>query len=122
MFIKRNGELVEFDKEKIYNAIMKAMKYGSGNVNSHVAMNIASKAEQELSKKERLTISEIENFIYEELIARKHKYTAKAYFEYKAVQDFKREVNTTDESIVGLVDFTNDDVMTENSNKDAKLA
>ena len=121
MVIKRNGELVEFDKTKIYNAIMKAMKYGSGDVNEHVAMNIASKAEQELSNKE-VTISEIELFIYDELIKRKHKYTAKAYFEYKAVQDFKRQSNTTDESILGLVDFTNNDVMTENSNKDAKLA
>ena len=118
--IKRNGELEEFDKIKIFNAIYRAMKYGSGNVNEHVAMNIASKIEQEMSDKKEVTISEIEKMIYDELIARKHKYTAKAYFEYKAVQDFKRKMNTTDESIIGLVGGDNEEVIMENSNKNAK--
>ena len=119
--IKRNDTLEEFDKLKIFNAIYKAMKYGSGNVNEHVAMNIASKIEQEFIGVEKVTISDIEKLIYDELIARKHKYTAKAYFEYKAVQDFKRKMNTTDKSILGLMDFTNVETMTENSNKDAVL-
>ena len=83
--IKRNDTLEEFDKMKIFNAIYKAMKYGSGNVNEHVAMNIASKIEQEFASVEKVTISDIEKLIYDELIARKYKYAAKAYFEYKAV-------------------------------------
>ena len=41
---------------------------------------------------------------------------------YKAVQTFKRLKNTTDESILGLLDKTNLDVINENSNKNAILA
>ena len=42
---KRDGRLVPFDKEKIYNAILKAMKYGSGIVKEKIALNIATEIE-----------------------------------------------------------------------------
>ena len=32
-------------------------------------------------------------------------------------KSFKREVNTTDDSIIGLLDRSNEDVLNENSNK-----
>ena len=38
--IKRNGEIAKFDKSKIYDAIMKSMKYGTGIINSDIATNI----------------------------------------------------------------------------------
>ena len=40
--IKRNGTLVEFDAKKVEIAILKAMKYGSGLVDEHVARDIAN--------------------------------------------------------------------------------
>ena len=40
--IKRDGQEVTFDEMKIYTAIMKAMKYGSGIVDEHIARKIAN--------------------------------------------------------------------------------
>ena len=47
--------------------------------------------------------------------------TAKAYEGYRAVQEFKRNNNTTDESILSLVSRKNEDVMDENSNKNGAI-
>ena len=44
--VKRNGSLVNFDKSKIENAILKAMKYGSGIVRPVIASNIADEIEE----------------------------------------------------------------------------
>ena len=38
------------------------------------------------------------------------------------MQEFKRNTNTTDDSILSLINKTNDDVMKENSNKNASIA
>ena len=40
---------------------------------------------------------------------------------YKAVQAYKRRVNTIDDDVVGILNRNNVDVMDENSNKDAKV-
>ena len=43
--IKRNGDLQNFDKQKIYDAIMKSMENGSGIVKPVIAKNIADEIE-----------------------------------------------------------------------------
>lgn len=119
--IKRDGRKVIFEKEKIYNAILKAMKYGSGIVEKEIAEAICEGAEKHYQNN-TVTISEIENYVFDGLIHYKQFETARSYFEYKAVQDFKRQSNTTDDSILGLLNRTNSEVLTENSNKDGVLA
>ena len=119
--IKRNGNRVEFDAKKIYFAIYKAMKYGSGIVNVDLAEDIAKQIEKECSHLKEVTISTIETMVYIKLTESGDILTAKAYEGFRAVQEFKRSSNTTDESIMGLVNATNDEVMTENSNKDGLL-
>ena len=42
--------------------------------------------------------------------------------EIAALYDWDREVNTTDDSILGLLDKSNEDVLNENSNKNGQLA
>ena len=118
--IKRDGTEVDFNKEKIYNAIMKAMKHGSGIVNDILARDITDSSMFDL--KDKSTIYEIEDYVYNSLIELGDSLTAKAYTEYKAVQAFKRKTNTTDESILSLVRGVNEEAIMENSNKDAKTA
>ena len=60
--------------------------------------------------------------MYDRLVHYGQSVTAKAYEGYRAVQEFKRNTNTTDESILSLINKTNDDVMKENSNKNASIA
>ena len=44
--IKRDASLVEFDRQKIYNAIMKAMENGSGIVKPKIAESVAKEIEE----------------------------------------------------------------------------
>ena len=121
--IKRDGSKVEFDKSKIKNAILKAMKYGSGIMEQEIASDIADEIEKlYLQESSSPTVYKVEELVYKELIDHKQELTAKAYEGYRAVQSFKREVNTTDDSILGLLDKSNEDVLNENSNKNGHLA
>ena len=121
--IKRDGNAVAFDTQKIYEAIIKAMKYGSGIVDEGIARKIADEIHGIASKLAvSPTIFQIETYVYLKLIENGHELTAKAYEGYRAIQSFKRERNTTDHSILGLIELTNEEVMNENSNKNAMMA
>lgn len=120
--IKRNGNLVDFDKEKIKIAILKAMR-SVGSVDEILATKIANKAKDKLFvNSDTTTISDIEDYVYIMLVNEGRSEIAKAYEGYRAVQEFKRKNNTTDESILSLVNRTNEEVMQENSNKNAVVA
>ncbi|MDU0894872.1 MAG: anaerobic ribonucleoside-triphosphate reductase, partial [Anaerococcus sp.] len=59
---------------------------------------------------------------YYELIKNNNPATARAYESYKSIQAYKREQNTSDNDILGLLNQTNIDVMDENSNKNPLIA
>ncbi|SFJ60486.1 ribonucleoside-triphosphate reductase class III catalytic subunit [Terrisporobacter glycolicus] len=121
--IKRDGKIVKFDKDKIENAILKAMKNGSGVYIPEIAKEIAEEIESICMERDaNATVYKIEEMVYTKLIDYKQKLTAKAYEGYRAVQSFKRTINTTDDSILGLLDRSNEDVLNENSNKNGILA
>ena len=121
--IKRDGSIVEFNKHKIREAILKAMKHGSGIYLPDIAKLIANDAENYFKdENETPTIYKIESYVYERLVHYGQSITAKSYEGYRAVQSFKRNINTTDESILGLIQKTNEDVLKENSNKNSVIA
>lgn len=120
--IKRDCSEVEFDKKKIYDAIMKAMRFGSGIVKEDVASQIASEIENETEFVPDLDITKVESMVYEKLIGKGEILTAKEYEDYRAIREFQREVkNSTDESISELLLGTNEELNEENSNKNATL-
>ena len=122
--IKRDGSIVDFDKNKIESAILKAMKYGSGIIDKSIAAKIADDSEIKFKNYNEgtPTIYQVESYVYFSLIEHKQELTAKAYEGYRAVQSFKRNMNTTDDSIMGLINFTNEEVINENSNKNSYVA
>lgn len=120
---KRSGEKVPFDESKIIVAIKKAMNSSTGVYEEGLAEKIADEIKREAVVAERpLSIYDIEDKVYYKLIENKNPATARSYENYKAVQAFKRRINTTDESIIGLLDRKNSDLMKENSNKNAHIA
>ena len=119
--IKRDGRTVMFDKEKIEIAILKAMKYGSGIQKDKIAKDIADEIEFELKDADKVTISEIEGLVYNKLISKKQRLTAKAYEDYRAVREYQRQHNTIDNKVLGIIDGTNKASLSENSNKDETL-
>lgn len=120
--IKRDGTKVPFDKAKIAKAIEKAEHSSTGLFEVGLADRIAGEIEDYAKAINKdLTIYAIEDQVYYKLLENKNPATARAYENYKAVQAFKRQQNTTDDDIIGLLDRSNVAVLDENSNKDAAI-
>ena len=121
--IKRDGSKVAFDGSKIENAILKAMRYGSGIVKPEIASKISHEIEDwhKSSGAASISIYRIEGQVFEKLIEKGEVLTAKAYEGYRKVREFQRETNTIDNAIYGIVNQTNKEAMDENSNKDATV-
>lgn len=120
--IKRNGSIVEFDKEKIIIAIEKAMNSFTGVYEEGLALKIANEIEEKARDMDKaITIHSIEDEVYYRLIKYNNLATAKAYESYRSVQEFKRKMNTIDEDVLGILNKSNAEVLNENSNKDAKI-
>lgn len=120
--IKRDCSEVNFDKSKISTAILKAMKNGSGVVKPKIADDIANEIEEECKDKEEVSISDIESMVYDKLITKKQRLTAKAYEGYRSIREFQREnENTTDIEIHDLVEDKDEYWKDENANKNPVL-
>lgn len=122
--IKRDCTEVPFDKKKIEVAILKAMKNGSGIVRPEIAKAISDEIAEAYEKVdlEEVGISDIEAMVFDKLISKKQRITARAYEGYRSIREFQREqVNTTDEDVQellsGISEYWND----ENSNKNPKV-
>ena len=120
--IKRDCSEVNFDKNKISTAILKAMKNGSGIVKPKIAESIADEIEEECKDREEIDISEIEAMVFDKLITKKQRLTARAYEGYRSTREFQREnENTVDREISELLSGTSDYWKNENSNKNPRL-
>ena len=122
---KRNGKIDNFDGQKIYNAIMKAMKYGSGIVKEDVATTITHEITQELMSLNKKTISitnDIEPLVFNKLCDKGETITARMYEGYRAKRELQRQENALDEAEAGIVDGYNKEEREENSNKNPDIA
>lgn len=122
LVVKRDCTEQVFDESKIYNAIMKAMKNGSGIIKPKIAESIAKEIHEECKGKESVDISDIELMVFDKLITKKQRLTARAYEGYRSTREFQRENNnTTDDDVIDLVNGNNDYLMHENANKNPIL-
>lgn len=120
--IKRDCTEVNFQKEKISNAILKAMKNGSGIVKPKIAEDIADEIYKESKDKEEVSIYDIESMVYDKLITKDQRLTAKAYEGYRSIRKFQRDKkNTIDNDILELLDDKSDYWKDENANKNPML-
>lgn len=120
--IKRDCTETCFQKEKITNAILKAMKNGSGIVKPGIAGDIACEIYEENKDKGIITIPEIEEMVYDKLINKGQRLTARAYEGYRSIREFQREnTNTTDGQVAELLNGTSSYWNDENSNKNPRL-
>ena len=119
---KRDGRVVEFDKNKISTAILKAMRAGN-TYSEKMANSIADEIEKELQEadKDIVTIKEIENLVFYKLIAHKQKLTAKSYEGYRSIREFQRSKNTVDKELEDLIGDKSEYWKEENSNKNSLL-
>ena len=78
LVVKRDCSEQTFDESKIYNAIMKAMENGSGIIKPKIAESIAKEIHEECKGKESVDISDIELMVFDKLITKKQRLTARA--------------------------------------------
>lgn len=120
--IKRDNRKVNFNREKIVNAILKAFKEVDENVTEYAigkANNIATYIENKaLENNKAFTVEEIQDLVENGLMSTKRKDVAKAYIKYRQKRSEARS-NTTDKELEELFKGTSKYWNTENSNKDA---
>ena len=120
--LKRDGRKVQFNKEKIVNAILKSFIAVDGEVSEYAkqkAENIANYIENETNKEE-LSVEEIQDYVEHGLMSLKRKDVAKAYIIYRKQRDNARQ-NTIDKVVEEIVGGYSDYWKNENSNKDFNL-
>ena len=122
--IKRSGQEVTFDSEKIFNAIAKANAATTGArelIPSQVRA-IADRIEAYAASMTRsLSVEEVQELVETEIMKEGAYETAKRYIRYRYTRSLARAANTTDEQILTLIESNNEEVMQENSNKDPKV-
>ena len=120
--IKRDGRIVDYDRQKIEVAIEKANRDVTGK----------EKATQKEIKeiidyieslgKRRILVEDVQDIIEEKLMEIGKYKLAKEYIVYRYNRALVRKSNTTDESILGLIRNENKELAEENSNKNTLLA
>lgn len=118
--IKRNGSEVEFNRAKIETAIMKA----NASVEKHQQMdmdliiNVTDLVTKncELMNRE-CSVEEIQDMVELYLMSSGFFYVARAYVRYRYDRERLRNKNTTDDSVLALIDNNNEELKKENANK-----
>lgn len=121
--IKRNGVEVDFNRDKIYNAIKSAndevRSFNEKDAASDATINtIVTRLYERCRKRTRATsVEEIQDMIETELMKERAYETAKRYIRYRYWRAQVRQRNTTDDQILALIENDNEEVKQENSNK-----
>ena len=108
---KRDGSLVDFNKDKIINAISKA-----GFVASKTKNAIADVVEK-MAKKETLTVEKIQDIVETELMLNYYPEVAREYVRYRYKRELIRNTKGALSEVLDIVNLSNQDVNEENSNK-----
>ena len=118
--IKRGGREVDFDSSKILVAIQKANreveeidKISETDFDEIVADVI----DDCKSIRRAIGVEEIQDFVEEELVDGGYVEVARKYIRYRYNRELIRKSNTTDETILSLINQENEELKQENSNK-----
>ena len=119
--IKRNGKVVDFDKNKIYIAVTKAFMEVDGRLSDYASNKGRDISNYVAEIKNSLSVEEIQDIVDERLMACDRKDVARAYIRYRYRKEIMREGNTTDKTILELIGGDSEYWNTENSNKNATI-
>lgn len=123
--IKRNGEEVTFNKAKIITAITKANKTVSEKerLRDEQIGGIAEAIQSYAKDVGRaLSVEEIQDLVETKIQELGAFNVAKNYIKYRFTRELQRRKNTTDDSILSLINDSNEEAKQENSNKNPTVA
>ena len=118
--IKRNGEEVHFNSQKIVNAVHKANEevdrlHQMNDYQSRaIADSIAHKVQESTHA---VNVEDIQDMVETGIMAMRGYEVAQKYVRYRYKRELTRKSNTTDNGILSLLDNINEEVNQENSNK-----
>lgn len=118
--IKRDGREVEFDKAKIIKAISQANQeiIKSKQIGPRKINQLATIVEEKCKEYKRaIKVEDINDLIEDELISRNYNDLVRAFIKYRYNKELVRKSNTTDDSILSLINLSNEELKQENSNK-----
>lgn len=118
--IKRNGKEVNFDVEKITNAISKANDEMDRihQLSEYQIEAIADTIAQEVEKSTHAVhVEDIQDMVETGIMEMRGYEVAQKYVRYRYKRELKRKSNTTDNGILALLEHINEEVKQENSNK-----
>ena len=117
--IKRNGSEEIFDIQKIVVAVTKADKdNGERTLTDSQIEDIAEYVEFKCNKLNRaVSVEEIQDMVENQIMATGAFELARKYVRYRYKRSLVRKANTTDNRILSLIEYNNEDVKQENSNK-----
>ena len=121
---KRNGILVPFDKQRIIDAINKAFIEVDGQLyEDDTAKDIADEIKYKVkTSNDIVSVEDIQNWVEQELMDSDRKDVAKAYVRYRYKREIMRDTEKMYDGVLELVDFNNQELKDENSNKNAVVA
>lgn len=129
---KRDGTVVPFDKQKIINAINKAIvEVDKKIIDPELAETIASKIEAIVAltgvgmgvvPAEVMSVEAVQDLVEDFLMASDRKDVARAYIRFRYKKEILRQTSKTYDGILELVEMKNEELKDENSNKNAIVA
>ena len=118
--IKRNGEEVHFDLDKIVNAIKAANNEVDRlhQLNDYQIMAIADTISKQIHRMTHaVNVEDIQDMVETGIMEMRGYEVAQKYVRYRYKRELSRKSNTTDNGILALIDHMNEEVKQENSNK-----
>ena len=122
--IKRNGEEVSFDVNKILNAIRAANNEVEPihKLNEYQIAAVGNILEKEIMSTQHATsVEDIQDMVERGIMEMRGYEVAQKYVRYRYVRELARKSNTTDEGILALIEQLNEEVKQENSNKNPTI-
>ena len=124
--IKRNGKEVPFNPQNIINAVTKAnlsIDNAAQRLSELQIRVVEEQVEKQLQNLGRAAhIEEIQDLVIHAIMAQQAYAVAQHYTEYRYKKALIRKSNSTDDAILSLVDYENEDMKQENSNKNPQIA
>jgi len=87
---KRDGRLVEFDTNRIINAIEKAMAETKEGINKKLSKKISENIKKEIEHEDIVTVENIQDIIENKLMSSNRKDVAKKYILYREYRNQNR--------------------------------
>lgn len=122
--IKRNGKEEKFDENKIISALERANTSVDGD-DKMSPTQIKNSVEYTVQKVKELrhtpNVEEVQDIIEDRIMLVNKTLLARNYIKYRYQKELMRKSNTTDDSILSIINMENEEIKQENSNKNPAI-